>query len=66
MGSLDLQRVMLRVVESHNISMTEFWKMPLFVVMELLGVYAPPESKSMSRKTLIDHERAWNKRKGIA
>lgn len=59
-GPLDIQKMMLRVVQNYNISVSEFWQMPLQTVLELFGIFQPPEKKPISRKKLIDQERRFN------
>ena len=48
-----------------NISLQEFWMMPLSMVLEVMGVYTSPSKKPISRKSLIDHERKMNMARGI-
>jgi hypothetical protein len=62
---LDLQRMMISVVEGFNFTPSQFWEMPMNLVLELLGLFRLPVKKPMSRKQLIDNERHWNKLNGI-
>ena len=59
---LDMNGLMLAVSKQFNFALKDFWDMPLFLVMELLGFFIPPAKKAMSRKTLIDHEKKFNRR----
>lgn len=56
--------MMLAVVDQKKFTMTEFWNMPLNLVMQLLGMFTSPKKKPMSRKTLVDQERRMNIRNG--
>jgi len=60
--SLDVQFLLLEIVKRHSFSIREFWEMPLFLVLELLGMLASPKKQAMSRKTLIDNEKRMNRR----
>ena len=61
--SLDIQKLMLDVVKL-GYSMDDFWKMPLQLVLQLLGLFEAPRKKAMSRKTLLANERRMNTRWG--
>lgn len=57
---LDLQKIMKNTVKTHNFSMSEFWQMPLNLVLDLAGVFTPPKKAPISRKMLIQNERKLN------
>jgi hypothetical protein len=57
---LDLQKIMVNVVKTHKFSMSDFWSMPLNLILELSGVFTPPKKAPISRKSLIDTERKLN------
>lgn len=54
---------MISLVNNSGISMRDFWMMPLFLVLEMLGMLIPKEKRTMSRKQLIDHEKLVNRRR---
>ena len=59
--SLNLNGLMLEISKQFNFSLKEFWEMPLFLVFQLLGMFKPPKLQAMSRKTLIDNEKRFNR-----
>tara|TARA_R110000803_G_scaffold2911_1_gene10069 strand:+ start:802 stop:993 length:192 start_codon:yes stop_codon:yes gene_type:complete len=61
---MDLQKIMVAIVKHHKFSMSEFWSMPLNLVLDLSGVFTPPKKAPISRKGLIDNERKLNLRWG--
>ena len=46
---LDIHKIMLRVIEEKPFSMSDFWNMPLSLVLEVVGLFTPPEKLPMSR-----------------
>lgn len=58
---LNLIGLMKAIMARGNISIEAFWKMPLSLVLEMLGVFEPPDMKAISRKTLVDQEKYFNR-----
>jgi hypothetical protein len=64
--TLDIQKIMLSIVDNHKFSISEFWEMPLSLVMQLLGMFELPKKKPISRKMLVERERYWNRTYGTS
>tara|TARA_R110000782_G_C14767055_1_gene408756 strand:- start:602 stop:799 length:198 start_codon:yes stop_codon:yes gene_type:complete len=62
---LDLQKIMVGIVKNHSFSMSEFWRMPLNLVLDLTGVFTPPKKAAISRKSLLANERRLNVQMGL-
>ena len=60
--SLNLNSLMIEISTRFSFSLKEFWEMPLFLVFQLLGMFTPPQKQAMSRKTLLDNEKRFNRR----
>jgi len=50
------------MAKKQQISLEEFWATPLHVMLQILGLFKPPEKQPVSRKQLIRKEREMQQR----
>ena len=62
--SIDIQKMMLTIVNKKVFTMSEFCEMPLSLVLQVLGMFEHPSKKPISRKSLVEKERWWNRTYG--